>query len=31
MNAIVARQLLWRNEEDFETESLLSQSLSFKT
>jgi len=31
MNAIVARQLLWSNEEDFETESLLSQSLSFKT
>jgi len=31
MNAIVARQLLWRNEEDFETASLLSQSLSFKT
>jgi len=23
MNAIVARQLLWHNEEDFETESLL--------
>jgi len=21
MNAVVARQLLWRNEEDFETES----------
>jgi len=31
MNAIVARQLLRRNEEDFETESLFSQSLSFKT
>jgi len=31
MNAIVARQLLCRNEEDFETESLLGQSLSFKT
>jgi len=31
MNAIVSRQLLWRNEEDFETESLLSQRLSFKT
>jgi len=31
MNAIVAQQLLWSNEEDFETESLLSQSLSFKT
>jgi len=31
MNAIAAKQLLWRNEEDFETESLLSQSLSFKT
>jgi len=30
MNAIVARQSLWRNEEDFETELLLSQSLSFK-
>jgi len=25
MNAIVAKQLLWRNEEDFETESLLRQ------
>jgi len=31
MNAIVAKQLLWSNEEDFETESLLSRSLSFKT
>jgi len=31
MNTIVVRQLLWRNEEDFETESLLSQSLSLKT
>jgi len=31
MNAIVAKQLLWSSEEDFETESLLSQSLSFKT
>jgi len=31
INATVAKQLLWRNEEDFETESLLSQSLSFKT
>jgi len=31
MKAIVAKQLLWSNEEDFETESLLSQSLSFKT
>ena len=31
MNAIAAKQLLWRNEEDFETESLLSQSLSFET
>jgi len=31
MNAIAAKQLLWRNEEDFETESLLSQSLRFKT
>jgi len=31
MDAIVARrQLLWRNEENFETESLLSQCLSFK-
>jgi len=29
MNAIATKQLLWRNEEDFETESLLSQSLSF--
>jgi len=31
MNAIIAKQLLWCNEEDFETESLLSQSSSFKT
>jgi len=31
MNAIVAKQLLWSNEEDFETKSLLSQSLIFKT
>jgi len=31
MNAIVAEELLWSYEEDFETESLLSQSLSFKT
>jgi len=31
MKAIVAKQLLWSNEEDFETESLLSRSLSFKT
>ena len=31
MNAILAEQLLWSNEEDFETESLLNQSLSFKT
>jgi len=31
MNAIAAKQLLWRNEKDFGTESLLSQSLSFKT
>jgi len=31
MNAIVAKQWLWRNEEDFQTESLLNQSLSFKT
>jgi len=31
MNAIVASQLLQRNEEDFETVSFLSQSLSFKT
>jgi len=30
MNAIVAKQWLWRNEEDFETESILNQSLSFK-
>jgi len=30
MNTIVAKQSLWSNEEDFETESLLSQSLSFK-
>jgi len=31
MNAIAAKQWLWRNEEDFEIESLLSQSLGFKT
>jgi len=31
MNAIVAEQLPCCNEEGFETESLLSQSLSFKT
>ena len=31
MNAIVARQLLRRNEEDFETESLFSHIFSFKT
>jgi len=31
MNATVAKQWLWRNEEDVETESRLSQSLSFKT
>ena len=31
MNAIVAKQWLRRNEEDFETESFLSQSSSFKT
>ena len=31
MNAIVVKQWLWGSEEDFETESLLSQSLSFKT
>jgi len=31
MNATVAKQLLWSNEKDFETESLLGQSLSFKT
>jgi len=31
MNAIVARQLLWRSEENFESESLLSESVSFKT
>jgi len=31
MNSIVAKQWLWRNEDDFETESLLRQSLSFKT
>ena len=30
MNAIVAKHWLWRNEEDVETESLLSQSMSFK-
>jgi len=30
MNAIVVK-LLWSNEEDFETESLLSQNVSFKT
>jgi len=27
VHAIVAEQLLWSNEEEFETESLLSQSL----
>ena len=31
MNAILAEQWLWRNEDDFEAETLLSQSLSFKT
>jgi len=31
MNAIVAKQWPWRNEEDFETESFLSQIFSFKT
>jgi len=31
MNAIVAKPLLWRNEENFETESFLSQNLCFKT
>ena len=31
MDAIVANQWLWRNEEDIETESLLPQNLSFKT
>jgi len=31
MNAIVARQLLRRSEENLKIESLLSQSLSFKT
>jgi len=31
MNAIFAKQLVWRSEEDFETESLLNQSLSFTT
>jgi len=31
LNAIVAEELLWSNEEDFETESFLSQFLSFKT
>jgi len=30
MNTIVTEQWLWRSEEDFETESLLSQSLSLK-
>jgi len=30
MNAIIAKQLLWSSEEDFGTESLLSQSLNFK-
>jgi len=30
MDAIVANQWLWRNEEDIETVSLLPQSLSFK-
>jgi len=27
---VLSKQWLWHNEEDFETESLLSQSLSFK-
>ena len=31
MNAIAVKQLLWSNEEIFETESRLSQSLNFKT
>jgi len=31
MNAVVAIQWLWRNEEDFETKSLLSHIFSFKT
>jgi len=31
MNAIVAKQWPWRNEEDFETESFLSQIFSFQT
>jgi len=31
MNVVVAKQLLWSNEEDFETESLLRHNLSFKT
>jgi len=31
MNGIVAKPWLWRSEEDFWTESLLSQSFSFKT
>jgi len=31
MDAIVARGLVWRNEQDLEIESLLNQSLSFKT
>jgi len=31
MNAIVTKQWLWGSEEDFETESLLGQTLSFKT
>jgi len=31
MNATVAKQWLWRSEEDFETESLLTHIFSFKT
>jgi len=31
MNAIAAKQWLWRSEEDFETESFLSQCVNFKT
>jgi len=30
MNAIFVKHWLWHNEENFETESLLSQSLDFK-
>jgi len=31
MNAIFAKQWLWRNEEDLETESVFSQGLNLNT